>query len=127
MAAIIHRQVLANEWSKWFIGFNHGYWITLNSKIEVAGLSDYRVPSRVTNLGTKIGQYLEHLNEFCFGRKYIRSEQNAKLQTLVGYEVGSDTGMIHAHIIAAHTGNTTRSIQQVKDFSIRKWSKQYKI
>ena len=121
---ITGRQTLKDEWEQHFEGFNTGFWIGLNSKKYVVELSDYRTPTKVDSLDGEVGKYIKQLNEFCFGRKYLR-EADAKLKCLVGYEVGG-TGMVHAHIIAAHRGNTDRTVQEVEKFSNRKWSNFYK-
>ncbi len=119
---MLDRQQLTKEWTKRFAGLNQGYWISLNSKIRVKGRNDPRIQDRFIEFGGMVGKFVDHINEHCYGRKFLRKEPDAKLTCLVGYEVGNVDGLVHCHIAAAHDGKTNRTVSDIRDMSIWKWS-----
>jgi len=125
MGPILNRQELTNIWTKRFEKFNEGYFITLNSKKAVSSLFDYRAPLRIIELDAEMQNIHNHLNEFCFGRKFLRHEVGSRLNCLAAYEIGTENGMIHAHILAAHDGTTNRSVSEVTKHLNAKWGKVY--
>ena len=119
---MLTRQELTNTWSKRFAGMDHGYWITLNSKIRVQDRYDRHIPNKFIEFGGMVEQFIDLINERCYGRRYIRHEPNARLTSLVSYEVGNEDGLVHCHILAAHDGSTNRTVEDLKRVSIWKWS-----
>jgi hypothetical protein len=119
---MLGHQQLTKEWAKRFQGLDQGFWISLNSKIHVNGRYDSRIPGKFIEFDGMVGKFIDHMNEHCYGRKYLRKEPDAKLTCLVGYEVGNFDGLVHCHIVAAHDGKTNRSVSDIKKASIWKWS-----
>lgn len=125
MDHIIQRQTLTNVWSDRFADFRKGYFLTLNSKMQVDSIYDSTVMNKVSILKTKVQRIVGHLNEYCYGRRYLRREQDAELLCLAFFEVGEKTQMVHAHLVAAHNGSTDRSVDEVHRFTNRKWKTEY--
>ncbi len=125
MVNFIERQTLTDVWADWLKDFREGYFVTLNSKIYLESKYDPNIHQRISILKPKVKKVVGHLNEYCYGRKYLRSEQDAELRCLAFFEVGAEKGMLHAHLVAAHNGSTNRSIVDVQRFINRKWKTQY--
>lgn len=123
---ILDRQQLTNIWSAHLHRFNSGYWITLNSKKQVSSFTDQTLNHKIIRFSSEIDKFVGFLNEFCYGRQYLKHRPGARLACLAGYEVGNEDGMIHAHIVAAHDGSTDRSVSDVARFTNRKWSSFYR-
>jgi len=119
---MLGRQQLSDAWTDHFDGLNDGYWISLNSKIRVSGRGDSRIESKFIEFGGKVGKFIDQINEYCYGRKYLHKTPGAKLTCLVGYEVGNVDGLVHCHIAAAHDGSTNRTLSDLIRVSMLKWS-----
>lgn len=119
---MLDRQEITDAWVKRFNGLNQGYWITLNSKIRVAGHDDPRTPGKFIECGAMVEKFIGHINEYCYGRKFLRGTPGAKLTCLVAYEVGAVDGLVHCHILAAHGGSTNRTVNDLIKVATFKWS-----
>lgn len=118
---MLDRQTLTDAWRSHFKGYDHGYFITLNSKMRVDGTDDRRAHTKHIKLDTMVQDFVNCLNKKCFGRRYDRKEINAKLKCLVGYEVGSVDGLIHCHLIAAHDGSVVRTSDEILKIARATW------
>lgn len=119
------RQAITDAWHERLSGLNHGYWITLNGKERIQNHGNSQEIYKIDRFEAKVNNYLFKLNEFCFGRRFLRGEAGAKLLCLVGYEIGDEDGLVHAHVLGLHDGCTNRTTDDVSLFSQRKWSWHY--
>lgn len=118
---MLDRQTLTDAWTGYFDGYNHGYFITLNSKMRVDGTTDHRANNKHIKLDTMVQDFVNRLNQKCFGRRYERKEEGARLKCLVGYEVGLIDGLIHCHLLAAHDGSVRPTTDDIRQIAHRKW------
>lgn len=118
---MLDRQTLTDAWTGYFDGYHHGYFITLNSKMRVDGTTDHRANNKHIKLDTMVQDFVNRLNQKCFGRRYERKEHGARLKCLAGYEIGSIDGLIHCHLLAAHDGSVQRTTDDIRQIAHRKW------
>lgn len=117
------RKTLTNEWSRYFHGFDYGYWITLNSTMRADSPEDQYIPRKYARLTDLVDAFVLRLNHNCFGRRFERGEEGARLKGLMACETGKKDGMIHCHLIAAHDGSVTRSLPKIREIVTENWNK----
>jgi hypothetical protein len=118
---MLDRQTLTDAWTAYFDGYKHGYFISLNSKMRVEGREDKRAYTKHIKLDTMVQEFVHRLNQKCYGRRYDRKEDGARLKCLAGYEIGSIDGLIHCHLLAAHDGSVTRDTEKIRNIAHQKW------
>lgn len=119
----IDRNRLTDQLMRWMSPNDQGYFITLNSLSVLNGHTDPRFERVTFALQPKVVKAMSFLKEHCFGNGYRRYHDESRLKCLVSYEVGSDKNRLHAHIVAAHNGETDRDCDSVARFLDRKWAK----
>lgn len=102
-----------NELMSWFPENHLGYWITLNSRMRAKHFGDATIPTKFHRFSPSLFTFADQLNEFCYGRRFLRKEPGARLKIFSSLEVGSLDGIIHAHLICVHDGPCARSIEAV--------------
>lgn len=133
MCAKLDRQTITDAWTSRFASTQQGFWITLDTKHRV-NLNDetraHALRRHLIELPTKFQTVADQLNEYCFGRRFLHDEPNAKLNCLLAIEVGNkseqddekddrkldDGSIVHGHLVALHSGNTNRSVDDVDRF-----------
>lgn len=123
MWAIKDQRTLVDTFSRVLKGLDKGYWITLNSDKSVSGLDDKCLDSRITDFEPKVIQFISELNEYCYGRQFLKKRPGAKLNCVGAFEVGNHERLLHVHIVAGHNGSTNRSIPDIQKFSSSAWNR----
>jgi hypothetical protein len=77
----------------------------------------YQIEDKSIDFDRKLQVLIQYLKEFIAGKRGLDSVKAA-----VHYEVSAN-GNLHAHVIVALIGETTRSIDDVQNFITRKWKK----
>lgn len=109
-----------------YIGDNRkGCFITLLTNTKMSQFYDPGFSAKKALLDAHIVQVCK-----CIGRKYFGNQyQIGKTDHLVRFvsavEVGGTTGRLHAHLVVAHDGSTTRSLEEIKNYLDQLWSRMY--
>jgi hypothetical protein len=129
------RGKLTDELTTWFGDRVQGYFITLNTKMRLhPPRNDVKTSNAFIRCGQQVRSVMEFLDEYCYGRNALKGKRLAKASVV---EIGNprsesrddvDRGdLVHAHIVAAHNGDTDRDVGSVKRFLERKWALFYDI
>lgn len=122
---MLDRQTLTNSLVRDFQDYPFGYWITLNTHWHVLDHADRRTITYFDYLDPKVSRFIHRLNQKCFGRRYARKEQDARLKCLAAFEVGASDGLIHCHILAAHDGSVRHELDDVRRIAHEEWEDIY--
>ncbi len=104
------RASLTSEVSSWISGSNNGYFITLNT-INKDKISFEQDLSKIAH----------KLNDYVYGRNYRRNFKRLKI--IAGIETGKENGILHAHLVVAHQGETNRQLFDINCYLRRHWYK----
>ncbi len=116
---------VVSAWQKRLAHEQHGYFITLNTNRCVDSYVDPKTSRHFDNCEPIIAEISKRLNQFCFGRRCARGEQNSRLTIVATREVGEATGRVHIHLLAMHDGSVRRSVEQVEQFVSKQWQKMF--
>lgn len=126
MCAMLDRQALTDLYANRF-GSREGFWITVNSKSRVRDRCDPKIPDRFLDFEKDVADLVTKLNEYCYGRRFLRKELDAQVDCLASFEVGGKDGLVHAHVVALHRGDTNRSPAEIQKHLEHKFGKKYDI
>lgn len=101
---------LISDLSSEFSADSRGYFITLNA-----------VKNDKIQFEQDLSNIAHKLNDFCYGRAYKRKEKRLKI--IGGIENGKENGILHAHLIVAHQGETDRTLPEVNSYVRKHWYK----
>jgi hypothetical protein len=101
-------------------GRTHGWHITLNTKAVIEDRSDkYKINKECELLERQLEIFSSRFNEFCYRRR-----KQCRLKMLNGIEIG-DRNRLHAHLIAAHSGDVDKTLSQVDREVAKQWQRVY--
>jgi hypothetical protein len=123
----IDRNELTDQLEGWLGYQQKGYFISLNSVVTLDDMTDQRLRERLQCFEAQVGKLMGFLKEHCFGRRYLRSQDQTCLKCVIGMEIGNENGRLHAHIVAAHDGSTQRDLASIQRFIAHKWAKLMKV
>ena len=117
------RNELTDQLESWVGQRQHGYFISLNSVVTLNDMTDQRLREQHQRFEAQVAKLMGFLKEHCFGRRYLRSQDQTCLKCVIGMEIGNKNGRLHAHIVAAHDGGTQRDLASIQRFIAHKWVK----
>jgi hypothetical protein len=120
------RNELTDQLERWLDYQQKGYFITLNSVVTLNDMTDQRLREQHHRFEAQVVKLMCFIKEYCFGRRYLRTQDQEcmkYMKCVIGMEIGSKNGRLHAHIVAAHDGSTQRDLASVQRFIAHKWVK----
>ena len=121
------RNELTDQLEGWVGLRQHGYFISLNSVVTLDDMSDQRLREQHQRFEAHVAKLMGFIKEYCFGRRYLRTQDQACMKCVIGIEIGNENGRLHAHIVAAHDGSTQRDLASIQRFIAHKWAKLMKV
>ena len=101
-------------WTSHIENHHYGFFITLNTdRYFSTGLSASAYGD-VTALERPMWHITSDLRRYCLGR-YCRELQDS-IRFVAAYEIGPVSGLLHVHLLMAHTGTVTRSAEEIKKY-----------
>ncbi len=97
-------------------GFLPTFYITLNTESVLQYSKLHQLEDRSIDLNRKVTVFVGWLSEFLLGEKrkhLVRSEWFV--------EVGTDSGLLHCHVIVSLALESTKSLREIQSFVDRKW------
>lgn len=109
-----------------YLGENReGCFITLLTDTKMDQFYDPSFRSKKAVLDANLVQVCKCIGKKYFGRQYELGKTDHLIRFVSAVEVGGTTGRLHAHLVAAHQSNTTRSLDEIKDYLDQLWSRMY--
>ena len=109
-----------------YVGDNReGCFITLLTDTKMSQFYDPHFQPKKELLDKKIVQVCKCIGTKFFGRQYQLGKSDHLIRFVSAVEVGGTSGRLHAHLVAAHKGNTTRSLDEIKHYIAQLWSRMY--
>ena len=124
---MMDRNELTDQLEGWVGQRQHGYFISLNSVVTLNDMTDQRLREQHQRFEAQVAKLMGFIKEYCFGRRYLRTQDQACMKCVIGVEIGNENGRLHAHIVAAHDGSTQRDLASVQRFIAHKWAKLMKV
>jgi hypothetical protein len=113
---IINKNTLNKAVIEYFKDYVPLCYVTLNSKIVLK--NKYQIEEKSALLDRKIQVVMRWM------KNYIVGKSNAeRVKAFAFYEAGTANSVLHAHIIVAIKGNTTRAITDIDEFLKKKWQR----
>ncbi len=110
----MNRDELIRGVDEYFAGYTPRFFVTLNSKVIVYKPHEIELKSIIVD--RKVGVMLRWLKEYCMG-----SNRTDLMKAYAFYEVGKRNGVLHAHVVVAMKGETTRTLNDLALYVGRKW------
>ena len=104
------REQLEQSLRKYLGDNREGCFITLLTDTKMNQIYDPLFRSKKEMLDKNIVQVCKCLGTKYFGRQYRLGETDHLIRFVSAVEVGGKSGRLHAHLVAAHCGNTSRSL-----------------